>query len=57
MASQIRNDENKSTLPHLRKNKHFRIKSNSKDKILGPSEIMSARARHKGIDESKRIFS
>lgn len=58
MASQTQNTEDKRTLPQLRTNKHFRIKSSSKDKFVYPKEAMSVRTRHKDTaEEPKRIFS
>jgi hypothetical protein len=51
MASQTSSTDDQRTLPQLRTNKHFRIKSASKDKFIYPQEIMSVRARHKGSTE------
>lgn len=50
--------EDSCHLPELRTNKHFRIKSSSREKLVLGGEIMTVKSKRKGsIDETKRIFS
>ncbi len=51
MTSQLRCEEDRRALEQPRANRHFRIKSVSREKIIMPSEAMSARGRRKGVKE------
>lgn len=52
-------EQDESHFPQIRTNKHFRIKSNSKEKILiTGGDVLTTRSKRKSsIDEAKRIFS
>lgn len=47
-----------SHLPHIRTNRHFRIKSASKEKILLGGELLTSRNNRKSTtQENKRLLS